>query len=494
MTSLSLANLHWTMAANTNTGNNINLRSTKRNAEQNVAPHSEKYVEDSLKVKFDNIKTLISRQKDELDAAFSSAIESCRNELSGKISETNSRIDNVESDLKLANNTILELKQKIASLESREKDHLALTKSNIFQACRNEQRLRSWSIKISNFQLMSTDEFPSVEMIWQELILPSLKQALARGQLKWVPEHRDGVIEHGHEGGSRYDGPRQFYIRFHSRSQMYGFFNNMKPIVKSIEERNALIMDPANKPTANKVARYFPGKKIKVISSITNMHADLWGYLYTYDEVEHVKTVGNFLGVKLRGSNNYQRVTNPFGLSLAQMLEPMPTVTSVLSRVCSPVPPLVSYSMEKKSGPFTVGRNSAHIGAAPVIPAAPVTVAAAPVSAAAAPLPAVAAPLPAVAAPLSAAVTPLPVVAASVPAAAAPIPAVAAPLSVVAAPLPTVAAPLPAVAAPLPAAVAPLPVVAAPIPAAAPLLVAAPAPASVPTAFVGDSGVVMPQP
>ncbi len=362
-------------------------------------------------------------------------------------------------------------------------------------------------------------------MIWQELILPSLKQAQARGQLKWVPEQRDGVIEHGHEGSSRYDGPRQFYIRFHSRSQLYAFFNNMKPIIKSIEDRNNQIMDPANKPAANKVARYFPGKKIKVSSSITNMHADLWSYLYTYDEVEHVKTIGNFLGVKIRGSNSYQKVTNPFGLSLAQMLEPMPTVTTVLARVCNPVPPLVSYSMAKKSAHYTAGRGSAPrpvISAAPIPDAAPVPVVAAPVPAvaasvpsvaapvtfAAAPLPAVAAPVPIVAAPLPAVAASLPSVAAPVPSVAAPVPFVAAPLPTVAAsaaaPLPTVAAPAPSVAAPVPAAAAtllvaaPVPSVAAPVPAAAAtLLVAAPTtaqaamPVCVPT---GDSGVATPQP
>ncbi len=338
------------MATGPNSSSIPNLRSTKKNAEQNGAISSEKNLENSLKVKFDSIKTLISRQKDELDLAFNNAIESCRNELTEQICETNTRIDSVESDLQLANKTILELKQKIIAIESREQDHLALTKSNIFQGCRNEQRHRSWSVKIINFQNMSTEATPNLQMIWEELILPSLQDAHSSGQLKWLPETRDAVIEHGHETGIRKDSaqPQPFMLRFHSRSQMYSFFNNMKPHIKALEERNASIMHPDNKPAANMVAKYFPDKKIKAISSITNMNSDLLSYLYTYSEVEHVKMLGNFLGVKIRGSNTYRKITNPFGLNLPQMMEPMKTVTSVLAKISNPVPPLVTHSLRKK--------------------------------------------------------------------------------------------------------------------------------------------------
>ncbi len=369
------------MATGTNSSSNLNLRSTKKNAEQNGTANSDKYLEDSLKVKFNNIKTLISRQKDELDSAFNSAIESCRNELSDQICETNSRIDTVQSDLNLANTTILELKQKITALESREKDHLALTQSNLFQSCRNEQRLRGWSIKVINFQHMESDDPPTIDSIWNELIRPSLQEAVKSGKLKWLPEHREAVIEHGHEhAGSRGDGPRTFFIRFHSRSQMFSFFNNMKPFIKSLEDRNASFMDLKNKPPANKVAQFFPDRKIKVVSSVTSMHTDLWSYLYTYEEVEHVKMLGNFLGVKIRGSTVYQKVVNPFGISLAQMLEPMATVTSILSRISRPVPPLVTHSLKKKQ----IYAKSRDTVAPPSTPSLAPSVTVAPGSAAAA--------------------------------------------------------------------------------------------------------------
>lgn len=197
---------------------------------------------------------------------------------------------------------------------------------------------------------MSTEATPTLQMIWEELILPSLQDAHSSGQLKWLPETRDAVIEHGHETGIRKDSaqPQPFMLRFHSRSQMYSFFNNMKPHIKALEERNASIMHPDNKPAANMVAKYFPDKKIKAISSITNMNSDLWSYLYTYSEVEHVKMLGNFLGVKIRGSNTYRKITNPFGLNLPQMMEPMKTVTSVLAKISNPVPPLVTHSLRKK--------------------------------------------------------------------------------------------------------------------------------------------------
>ena len=66
----------------------------------------------------------------------------------------------------------------------------------MFQNSCREQRSRSWSIRISNFQSPHCREKITMFKIYNTLILPTLKAAHRNGLLDFVPQYWGDVIEY----------------------------------------------------------------------------------------------------------------------------------------------------------------------------------------------------------------------------------------------------------------------------------------------------------
>ena len=298
----------------------------------------EEYDKNKAKVRHEEVFNTISSHKKEIDA-----VKKQFSELSDKISVLE-QIDNFK-DAQLSAETLKAIKDSIAVLQSKfecqAKNDDNFKRYSFFQNSCREQRSRSWSLRVTNFQSPHSREKITMLSIYNTLILPSLKIAHRNGLLDFVPQYWGDVIEYAHHlpfNPKRKEVPQAIF-RFHSRVHLQAVMISKRPV---LEEYTAKLNQYKTASQSVSPAPYFPGRMIKMQYDTTRLNKNVQTFLHSTKLISRTKIMGESVGFQIKTGTRWQKVLNPFADTLIGMTRPIPGTENLFST--SMEPPLIKYN------------------------------------------------------------------------------------------------------------------------------------------------------
>ncbi len=217
------------------------------------------------------------------------------------------------------------INETIDSLAAREAKMVTLTHTLLFKISMLEQRNRLWSVKITNYQcpFVPSNEITD-EHVYNTLIEPTLKHAIAKGFIKEFNTSFDFNCEYSHPI-PRHRKPPVFIFRFYSRKSLYAFMINKKSIIEAHVQK----CNNSEKLAAGAVS-YNKDLKIKASHDLSPLNRQVMTYLYGTGAVTMCKIQGLSVSFKPKGSNKWIRILNPFGQNIYEMCKPLPSLHEIV--------------------------------------------------------------------------------------------------------------------------------------------------------------------
>ena len=299
----------------------------------------EEYDNHKAKVRHEKVLNTILTQNIEIDA-----VKKQFSDLSEKISVLE-QIDSFK-DAQISAVTLKAIKDSIAVLERKFETQATLDNNfkryQMFQNSCREQRSRSWSIRISNFQSPHCREKITMFKIYNTLILPTLKAAHRNGLLDFVPQYWGDVIEYAHHlpyNPKRKEIPQAIF-RFHSRVYMTAFMISKRPI---LEDYAAKLNQYKSASQSVSPAPFYPGRMLKVQYDATRMNKNIQTFLHSTKLVARTKISGETIAFQIINGSKWQKVLNPYSDTLIGMTKPIPG-TEMLFSTSLIEPPLARFN------------------------------------------------------------------------------------------------------------------------------------------------------
>lgn len=266
-------------------------------------------------------------------------IEDKINENSASLTDVYSQISDLKSRLAIVENENNSLKKKITESETNHKVHVAKTETNrkcdeklhnhyLFQLSMREQRQKLHSIKVVNFQRPSHNGPIDDVLIYKLLIRPVLLQELEKGNLSYVPDNMNSIIEFSHPLGVTKNGELPSYVfRFYSRVLMYSFMYNHYEKLKELSDQAKAL--PVSATFAD-AAKFVPNKPMRVSYLLSTLNGQVMYSLYRHPLVLKCKLRKLNVAFMLKNTNKWIDIRNPFASDLLAMTLPMSPIPEIL--------------------------------------------------------------------------------------------------------------------------------------------------------------------
>ena len=296
------------------------------------------YDKEKAKVRHNELFNNFASQKKEIDA-----VKKQFSVLSEKIS-TLEQIDGFK-DAKIAAETIKAIQDSITALERKtvnkitDDDNFKLFQ--LFQNSCREQRSRSWTARISNYQSPHCREKITMYKIYNEIILPSLQVARKNGLIDYVPQYWGDVIEYAHHlpfDPKKKEIPQALF-RFHSRVFLTAFMISKRPIM---DEYTARLNKYKTSNQSVSPAPYFPNRQLKIQYDSTKLNKSVQTFLHSTKLVSRTKISGETVAFQIKAGTKWWKVQNPYADTLIGMTKPFPGQENLFSS--SPPPPLAKFN------------------------------------------------------------------------------------------------------------------------------------------------------
>ena len=235
----------------------------------------------------------------------------------------------------------------------------------LFQLSQREQRERNRTIKVINFQHSSP---VNDVLIYETLIRPTLQAALDQGNLRFLPDEMDSVIEYCHPLKERSDGLIQtWHFVFFSRSVLDIYMSHKWPVLDKLNEENKL---PAQASYAD-TTKHIPNRTIKVSRDMSLLNRQTMTALYRSPLVKACKLRNVKVCFQLvDGSKRWFPVENPFSDDIIGMMRPIPTISKIYRDERYPNPLIYEDGDDEvpDDDPSVVIPAATHTVASPVVP------------------------------------------------------------------------------------------------------------------------------
>lgn len=267
-------------------------------------------------------------------------------EIRTQISDLSSRLAKAEKDnkeLKKVNNDMAiklesqkdDLRLHTELAESRYNSDRKLHEHHLFQTSQREQRARLHSIKIHNFQRPSHDGPITDDLVYHLLIDPVLRDAKARGKLRYLPSHQDEIIEKSHILKSDSNAVPSFIFCFYSRNILFAFMLNKRKQVELLKKEAETLPPSASYASA---AKFKPGLHLRCSHSLSPLNSKTMFFLYRHPLVSKCKVAQLQVAFMLKRTKTWFLVRNPFAQDLLSMSLPMPTYPEIVHDIRSSNP------------------------------------------------------------------------------------------------------------------------------------------------------------
>ena len=189
--------------------------------------------------------------------------------------------------------------------------------------------------------------------IFNRLILPALKTALAKGELNYLPSAMGQIIETAHKAGSAPGQPPSFLFRFHSRPVLYALLRNKFDVLDALNKANK----EANPSIAERI-KNGDYREIRMGCDLTALNRSILTFLHKQDDIKFAKVSGDKLIFQLHAEpNRWRPVLNPYSSSIAGLSQPPTDVHRYVTSIFSHTPPYLQEQRSKQNQQLTSGED-----------------------------------------------------------------------------------------------------------------------------------------
>ena len=299
-----------------------------------------------------------------------SRIEICEDKIN-KISATVPKLVNIISNGYDQFQVSIQL--ALDSFEERMKSMERLQLHHLMKNNSREQRSRAWTCKIHGYvnynetppsadqdlsdaaavdnNQGSSDSGPKARTmfgteevnIFNNLLLPALRIALDKGEIRYLPSNMDEIIETAHKSGGSPGQPPNYLFRFHSRPVLYAMLRNKFDPLNSLNKAN-LAANPSLKDRI-KNGTY---REIRIGCDLTALNRSILTFLHRQSEVKLAKVSGDKLIFQLHSEpNKWRTVLNPFSETVMGLSQPPADVNYFINRIFNNTPPFLQDQKAK---------------------------------------------------------------------------------------------------------------------------------------------------
>jgi hypothetical protein len=245
----------------------------------------------------------------------SSKLDDFKEDITVKITKSESRIDRIESlldkHIKDARAHEKKIDAAIATMQFKLKNMQNLHIDHYLELNTREQRSRCWSVRGSYWLDLSDPEDPSPFKVYVKIIRPALEAALADGRIDWLPNNYSRIVEYAHGLPGKKDSPPSFLFRFHSRAQLFAFQAYKKPFVDALNAENA-----RRQPSLAQAISNGSRRQVKFGADLTTLNRNLMTFLHGQKGVSGVKLAGTRVMFSRTGIKGWTQACNPYGRTL----------------------------------------------------------------------------------------------------------------------------------------------------------------------------------
>ena len=313
-----------------------------------------------------------------------SRIENCEEKIN-LISETVPKIvnlfanglDQFQASIQMAIDTF---EDRMMSVERLQLHHLL--KNNA-----REQRSRAWSVKIHGYVDYSVS-LPDVDQdledeastgsvnsgvrprkifgeeevkIFKKLLLPALKKALEKGELRFLPSEMDQIIEVAHKSGGAPGQPPSYLFRFFSRPVLYAMLRNKSDPLNALNKANM----EANPSLKDRITNG-SYREVRIGCDLTSLNRSILTFLHRQSEVHFAKVSGDKLIFQLHNEpNRWRTVLNPFSATLSGLSQPPADINHFVNSIFIDPPPYLQDQRSKDGQQLANNEDTEDSGAHP---------------------------------------------------------------------------------------------------------------------------------
>jgi hypothetical protein len=298
-----------------------------------------KTMNSSINTELKDIKGSLGDLSSSMDKGF----EDLRGELLSRIEDNEKRIDSLESRFnEMAKRFESKIDDAIKKLNDRMTRSENLSMYTYLAINSREQRQRGFSVRATWYVDLAEKGKLTARKIYQKIIRPALEEALAEGEIEWLPDLYSRVVEAAHVIPNNTGDPPSWIFRFHSRDILFAFMKFKATYVDLLNEANEKIS-----PTASQVVKNGSNRVTKFVADKTMLNRDLMSWLWMQHEVKGVKISGTRVCFLREGSTVWKEAKNPFARTLDEV-ETLPfSVQDVLRQVYPDSPFLATEALAR---------------------------------------------------------------------------------------------------------------------------------------------------
>ncbi len=130
-------------------------------------------------------------------------------------------------------------------------------------------------------------------------MLPALKKALEKGELRFLPSEMDQIIEVAHKSGGAPGQPPSYLFRFYSRPVLYAMLRHKVDPLNALNKANM----EANPSLKDRITNG-SYREVRIGCDLTSLNRSILTFLHRQSEVHFAKVSGDKLIFQLHNKPN----------------------------------------------------------------------------------------------------------------------------------------------------------------------------------------------